>query len=292
MFEKIEVAEVNKLISGAILSETPFFAGRYGGSEMTMLESYIHHRWNIRNRRVMTNKLCELSGFFPDNLFLQKRFRDVMVEATIAVDLQAVWNWKIEEELLKEYGSSYKTTELKNIEPYISVLEGNEESAPWTASLKGKKVLVIHPFDKSIRYQYENNRQNIFSRLGDADLFLPEFELITLKAVQTIAKTKDKRFKTWFDALSWMEKQIDNIDFDVAIIGCGAYGYPLGAYIKNKGKVAIHIGGALQLLFGITGNRWMEEGSFVNKMANEFWKLPFEEEKPGRAEVVEGSCYW
>ena len=48
------------------------------------------------------------------------------------------------------------------------------------------------------------------------------------------------------------------IDFDVAIIGCGAYGFPLAAKLKQAGKQAIHLAGATQLLFGIKGKRWEE----------------------------------
>ena len=42
-------------------------------------------------------------------------------------------------------------------------------------------------------------------------------------------------------------------DFDVALIGCGAYGFPLAAKLKTAGKQAIHLGGVLQALFGIKG---------------------------------------
>ena len=61
-----------------------------------------------------------------------------------------------------------------------------------------------------------------------------------------------------------MQKEIDKIDFDIAILGCGAYGYPLASYIKSIGKKAIHIGGATQLIFGIKGKRW-EKASFINE---------------------------
>ena len=49
------------------------------------------------------------------------------------------------------------------------------------------------------------------------------------------------------------------LEFDVAIIGCGAYGFPLANEIKKMGKVAIHLAGATQLMFGIVGKRWEEE---------------------------------
>lgn len=45
-----------------------------------------------------------------------------------------------------------------------------------------------------------------------------------------------------------MEQDISKIEFDVCLLGCGAYGMPLAAYIKEKlQKTAIHIGGSLQL---------------------------------------------
>ena len=68
--------------------------------------------------------------------------------------------------------------------------------------LKGKKVLVVHPFVESIKYQYENNREHLFE---NPDV-LPEFkELILVKAVQTQADAKDSRFKDWFEALQYMK---------------------------------------------------------------------------------------
>lgn len=48
-----------------------------------------------------------------------------------------------------------------------------------------------------------------------------------------------------------MKDEIDKRDYDIALIGCGAYGFPLAAHIKRSGKKAVHLGGALQLLFGI-----------------------------------------
>ena len=84
------------------------------------------------------------------------------------------------------------------------------------------------------------------------------------------------------------------IEFDVAIVGCGAYGFPLAAKLKQAGKQAIHLAGATQLLFGIKGKRWEEDPAFeyVRKFFNEAWVYPDETEKPKNASVVEGGCYW
>lgn len=164
---------------------------------------------------------------------------------------------------------------------------------PWSFALKGKKVLVVHPFEESIRRQYEKNRTHIFERIFDAEDILPEFELLTLKAVQTLAGEHDDRFQTWFEALTWMVAQCRQMDFDVAIVGCGAYGFPLAAEIRKMGKVAIHLGGATQLMFGILGHRWEDEyAEFCRDVVNEYWVRPQESEKISGANQVEEACYW
>ena len=78
-------------------------------------------------------------------------------------------------------------------------------------------------------------------------------------------------------------------DFDICLLGCGAYGFPLAAHVKRLGKKAVHIGGALQLLFGIKGRRWDREFSSIY---NDAWVRPEENEKPRNANSVEGGCYW
>ena len=83
-------------------------------------------------------------------------------------------------------------------------------------------------------------------------------------------------------------------DFSIAIIGCGAYGFPLAAKLKRVGKQAVHLGGATQLFFGIKGRRWETESSYkyVQRFLIDFWVYPDYNEKPKRASEVENGCYW
>ena len=118
----------------------------------------------------------------------------------------------------------------------------------------------------------------------------------TIKAIQTIGNQGDGRFETWFDALEFMKNEIDKMDYDVCLLGCGAYGMPLAAHVKRSGKKAVHLGGSFQLLFGIRGARW--ENSNYNatynysKLMNEFWVKPSATETPSKAQQVEEGCYW
>lgn len=152
----------------------------------------------------------------------------------------------------------------------------------WGKALKGKRVLVIHPFDATIREQYKN-RDKLFKNPDT----LPEFELLTLKSFFHGLEDSKTDFNDWFEALDRMKQQIDCMDFDVAIIGAGAYGMPLAAHVKKKGKVAIHLGGMTQLLFGIKGARWDNSGYY-----NEHWIRPLECDHPAGFKKIEKGCFW
>ena len=88
-----------------------------------------------------------------------------------------------------------------------------------------------------------------------------------------------------------MKAEMDTKDFDVVIIGCGAYGFPLAAHAKRRGKKAIHLGGPTQMLFGIKGKRWVENENF-KAILNEHFVFPEDTDKIKNASKVEEGCYW
>lgn len=70
----------------------------------------------------------------------------------------------------------------------------------------------------------------------------------------------------------------------------------MAAHVKRQGKKAVHLGGSLQLLFGIKGKRWEDPNYNKNynysELMNEYWIRPDERFKPQNAAQVEGGCYW
>lgn len=271
----------NELIFNAILSGKPFVAARFGHTEMINILAAEQNRiMNKTVQKIDIDLLWQWSGVFGfDETNIQK-FVDLYLRDAKQVDLLGIWLSKGEEYLLRKYAPKAKLTALKNLEPYY------EEEIPWSRALQDKKVLVIHPFADTITSQYAK-REKLWKNKD----ILPEFSLVTFKAVQTLCGETDDRFSTWFDALDYMIEEVKNIDFDVALIGCGAYGLPLACAVKEMGKQAIHLGGALQILFGIIGKRW-EEKPFFKTLMNEHWVRPSEEERPQNAKSVEGGCYW
>jgi hypothetical protein len=279
----LDSSSANTFIYNKLMSGQPFMSGRYGGCENDILASfYINQKLMVPISTLKFNYLCKNAGFFPNKIELVPNYVHEMEKAAKYADILGAWNWFLEDFIIGTYATKAEITTLGNLEPWFS-------DKPWSAALKGKKVLVVHPFQETIELQYKK-RELLFPGTN----ILPEFELITYKAVQSIAGNHPEGFNTWFEALDFMTEEINSIDFEVAIVGCGAYGFPLAARIKEMDKQAIHLAGATQLLFGIKGSRW-EQGNYkpiFEKIFNEHWIRPLEIEKPKKAETIEGACYW
>ena len=287
----------NKIIYEALIDSQPKMIARLGATETLCLYNYLGVKQPLYHQKFLSyikgetppwwwnqsslKQLKEWSGFFPSTESAVERFCELMI--TDMPECDVLGSWLPEEKFFKSELQSSRKIMLEELTPFFAT------TTPWTKALENKKVLVVHPFTNTIAKQYKK-RELLF----DNNL-LPHFELITLKAVQSIADEKTP-FSTWFDALNYMSDQIDKIDYDICILGCGAYGFPLAAHIKRKGKKAVHLGGATQLLFGIRGKRWEDEN--YNKqynysaLMNEYWVRPSEDEIPDGAKKVEGACYW
>ena len=77
----------------------------------------------------------------------------------------------------------------------------------------------------------------------------------------------------------------------IALLGCGAYGMPLAAHIKQCGKQAIYVGGVLQMIFGIRGKRW-DSIPEAASLYNDYWIQSNKADVPKDAVMVEEGCYW
>lgn len=272
-----------KIIFDGLSSDGPFMACRFGSIELNTFTDGLLAEFgdekafeaDVENGVIYSN-----AGFFPKgNKELLKRFVEEYKIVTGAADFIGVWYNPLEDYVIERFADKrLQVGVLRALEPWYS-------SFKWTAALAGKKVLVVHPFTGTIKSQYEK-REKLFS-----DGTLPEFDLKTLKAVQTIAGERDERFTDWFSALDYMYNAALDTDFDIALIGCGAYGAPLAAKLKAAGKKAVHMGGALQILFGIKGARW-DAHPVISKLYNEHWTRPSESETPAGAATIENGCYW
>ena len=296
--------EASAVIYNLISSGKPCMIARFGSTELSATANYLgvnnpnHSVWKYIkgeqpewwwNPNIM-QQMKRWSGFFPATEENLNRFGRMMLEDAKEVDV--LGSWVDNEKLMQPYMSpALQKLHLHVLEPFWS-------RNPWSRILRGKRIVVVHPFAATINAQYQNSRRNLF----DNQDILPEFGSLRLvKAVQSLGG-ENNGFQDWFEALEWMKKEIDKEEYDICLIGCGAYGFPLAAYVKRTGKQAVHLGGALQLLFGIRGHRWenpnygvrewnIPKGLYLNLM-NSYWTRPLGKELSKNANQVEGACYW
>lgn len=290
----------NQLLTQLFNNPFPCFVGRIGTTEQAVLINYLtvhgkesyfkkclnyitdNTRFPFWDYPRLCNDLCTYSGFFPNNsLDLMERFAELYLKEIPTMDVCGRFSYP---EKFLPFNKNCKMVQLESLYPFFA-------SKPWMKVFEGKKVLVVHPFKDTIISQYKNHRKQLFK---NPDI-LPDFNLEVIKAVQTIAGEKS-RFSNWFEALDYMKDEIAKREFDLLIVGCGAYGLPLAAFGKFLGKKAIHLGGGTQLLFGIKGKRWEKnyhgDDTRFADLFNEHWVYPSENEKPKNANKVEGGCYW
>jgi hypothetical protein len=293
---------VSKLIYDKLMSNEPCMIARFGANELATMVNYLgvrnaHHSiisyikneipewwWNDWIKKQMHI----VAGFFPPTPEKFERFSELMLDDMKEVDI--LGSWLGNEQYFRDKLSNVAKVQFHLLEPFWS-------NPPWTKALQGKKVLVVHPFAELIETQYHENRNKLF----DNQNILPLFQLQTIKALQSHGGTQDN-FKDWFEALDWMKQKIDSLDYDICLIGCGAYGFPLAAHVKRQGKKSVHLGGILQLLFGIRGKRWEDPNhrveswglpyGFYSGLMNDYWIRPCGQLKPQNANKVEGACYW
>jgi hypothetical protein len=285
--------EASALVYELLLENKPCMIARLGSQELDCVLIYLsmtsNKKTSLKLYDYITNKnnafwwtdeckkgMCQNAGFFPGTEDSLCKFSELMLGCTKNLDVLGSWYYK--EKLIQDRLNNVKIISYRDLQPYY-------HNDPWSKYLEDKKVLVIHPYAESITLQYDRHEKLFANRS-----VLPNFQLETIAAVQSIANRKVD-YKTWFDALDAMENQITKKDYDVAIIGCGAYGFPLASFVKDQGKQAIHLGGSVQLLFGIKGYRW-DNDPYVSSLYNEYWIRPSAKETPEGFSKVENGCYW
>jgi hypothetical protein len=277
----LSAGQGNALIEQLVIAAKPALVSRLGASEVSCLRHYSRRRQGSRPVPYPARVVARMSvnaGFYPAVDDLLDDFCRTYLDAASLIDVLGVWYNTFEDVVANETCPAATLVPLTALEPY-------RYAEPWSRALQGLRVLVVHPFAESIRENYAANR----GRLFDDPEVLPEFRLETLTAIQSNAGEAPLA-ATWFNALNEMQEQMARLEFDVCVVGAGAYGLPLAAHAKRLGRVAVHLGGATQIMFGIRGRRWDKHE--IAMYYNEWWPRPKPSETPRHAQSVEGGCYW
>jgi hypothetical protein len=156
----------------------------------------------------------------------------------------------------------------------------------WIPAVKGKKILIIHPFVKTFKKQIIN-----FEKLFPNQKWFEDCSFIFVQPPLTLAGNHGG--KDWQEHLTpFLDSLRETIDYDLALVAAGGYGMLIADFIfSNLKKSVMYIGGALQLFFGVVGKRWFDNKEILN-LVNDDWIRPDKEDKPPNFTNVEKGCYW
>jgi len=298
------MASVEEILVGAqkvcniVQGSEPFFIGRNGSTEME-----VFHFWQVYRKEghpyptAMIEKLERVSGIWPATQESVDDWATAYAESLKSLDgLAAGWYKpyeQIEADFLKVYSPNSFRIPLRTLEPYYV-----PSKLRWTQYLKGKKVAVVSSFADTIQTQvWAQDSSKIWASLDEPETILPT-------AVQWIPirtyfppKISGGGSTGWTDVNSWREavnlvvQDVLSTDAEIVLIGCGALGMCIGSRLKEAQRSVILMGGAIQVLFGIKGQRWATH-DIISKFWNSAWIYPSQHETPTGAYLIEGGCYW
>jgi hypothetical protein len=271
--------EICKCIHIALSNDEGALIGRNGTIELEQMISYNPSRDSVLEMN---------AGIFPFAVI--PKWRDMSIDATSNSDIMATgWYEPLklaEQEALIRWNCRAVQIPLRSLEPYYV---SSEER--WTRVLKGQTVSVVSCFTETMKSQVPN-----LDKLFPSDVFPSDIKWNWVQAGHPprLAKGVNEwvsHITSSTDAVDWIVQKVVEQGSRFALIGCGGIGMLVAHKLKDRGVIAIVLGGAIQVLFGIKGKRW-ENHSVISKFWNEYWVSPSEGETPGGSFAIEGGCYW
>ena len=272
--------DISNVIQSALDNGDGALIGRNGTIELQMMISYDEG---------YLYTLMKNAGIFPTSAAIEWRKRSI--EATEYADVLAT-GWyeplkELEQMALSRWNSRAIQVPLRSLEPYYV-----PQNEMWTKHLAGGTVSVVSCFTQTMQ-----------SQITKLDKVWPSSEVLPSNIkwnwVQTghnflVAQGINEwssNIQSSIDAIDWIVSEVTRQGSRFALIGCGGIGMPVALKLKERGVICIVLGGAIQILFGIKGKRWVNH-SIISKFWNDAWVSPSQDETPNNADLVEGGCYW
>lgn len=282
--------QIKDAIQDALENKKPLLISRHGSFEFQCVS------WKMRNSDLPLNEtmltiLHKNAGVFPKDLKTMEEWLTIYWEASCNADGMAT-GWYLptseqEKTLVKKYNPNAFQFPLRSLECYY--VEDR-----WTTLFANKRVTVVSSFAKTMQEQI-HKAKDIWPTMSESLLpsttkwsFIRSYYPPDLTTKGT---AWPNTIKNWRDAVEHMVDAVEETEPDIVLIGCGALASPLGHALKKKGRIAIVMGGAIQVLFGIKGGRWKNH-AIISEYWNDSWVYPLADETPRHATSVENKCYW
>ena len=286
--------EISTVLQKALETKKGALIGRNGTIELeTLLFRLYGSSPNQPYPSSIARRMELHAGLWPPDKSNLDKWVFQMLEAIRLSDvLVAGWYEPLkqpEEKLLNSTNTLAPRIPLRSLEPYYVAPE-----LRWTQHLAGQRVAVVSSFAKTIKEQLE--QRELIWPVATESLLPSNVEWVPIQTGYAPALAQGvagwpSDISSWDVAVNSVVKQVLESKASIALIGCGALGMIIGCELKKYGVIAIVLGGATQVLFGIKGGRWISH-SVISRFWNEAWVWPKASETPRGSSLIEGGCYW
>lgn len=294
--ELISRAEFLQDLARAIERRDAYAAGGYGYSELHWMyyPLFLGTKPTRIPRKIyelaMTKHAVEESGIFPGEAGFIYKFNEFYINQVRQLDSVGVMALPtMEAETLRYYQFPGKWIYHLELFPDKSIPDNPNNC--FLPALRGKRLLIVCPFADFLRRRATKEIfEGVWSKTGKR-----WFDPLAVEAVEfpygIVAETRE-RYENALALLEEITNEITRRAFDVALIAAAGLAIPIAAYIKRMGKVAIDLGGPLQLIFGVKGKRWNIRPNWRDKYYNEWWVDLPDSYRPDAALAAADYGYW
>lgn len=155
--------------------------------------------------------------------------------------------------------------------------------------LRDRRILIVCPFAGILKERATKEIfEGIYASVGKKQWFYPE-SVDALEFPYGFSTATHERYETAIDLFGDIVSELEQRDFDVALIAAGGLAIPIASRVKSMGKVALDLGGHLQAVFGVLGKRhrnriWSDNAWCID--------MPSRYRPPEANEVCDAGAYW
>jgi GT-D fold-like domain len=285
--------EFIKDIGDAIAAQRGYAAAKIGRSQKYWMyyEVFLSKESDPAEIRQYEKELkfhsLKQEGLFPESCDFYLEFNRFYMRHVKNLDCLGMTYWpaSMEMELVKYYKLNGKLI------PFVLQEPGRTDKQCYLPYFKDKKVLLVCPFAGILKERATKEIfEGVWSKFGKKWFYPVEIDAVEFP--YGFAKDTHQKYATVMDLFNFIMGKINQKDFDIALIAAGGLSIPIASTIKNMDKVAIDLGGHLQFIFGVIGQRWRNQEDFKRNYFNEWWIDMPVEYKPKEPDVCDHGAYW